>query len=175
MAVFQPREILHVLNTHRVNYILIGNLGATLYGSPLVTTDADICPSREQENLIALAAALSEMGARIRTADVPEGLPFECDAAFLGQMKMVNLVTRFGDVDLSFEPSGTGGYEDLAARAIRIELRDGVSASIAALEDIIRSKEAANREKDRLALPTLRLLLEAIRERERSREKKAGL
>jgi len=41
-----------------------------------------------------------------------------------------------------------------------------VSTSIAALEDVIREKEAANREKDRLALPTLRLLLERIRERE---------
>ena len=30
-------------------------------------------------------------------------------------------------------------------------------------EDIIRSKEAANREKDRLALPTLRLLLQKRR------------
>jgi len=34
---------------------------------------------------------------------------------------------------------------------------------VAALEDIIRSKEAADREKDRLALPTLRLLLKRIR------------
>jgi hypothetical protein len=35
--------------------------------------------------------------------------------------------------------------------------------AVAALEDIIRSKEAANREKDRQALPTLRLLLAKIR------------
>jgi hypothetical protein len=34
---------------------------------------------------------------------------------------------------------------------------------VAALEDIIRSKEAANREKDRQALPTLRSLLEKRR------------
>ncbi len=120
-AVFQPREILRTLHAYRVTYVVIGNLGGTLYGSPLLTTDADICPAREQENLDALAGALREMGARIRTADVPEGLPFACDAAFLSQMKMVNLTTRFGDLDLSFEPSGTGGDDDLAARAIRIE------------------------------------------------------
>jgi hypothetical protein len=38
---------------------------------------------------------------------------------------------------------------------------------VAALEDIIRSKEAANRDKDRQALPTLRLLLEKARKQGR--------
>ena len=166
MANFQPREILRTLGAHGVKYVIIGNLGSTLYGSPLTTNDADICPSREEENLVALAAALQHMRARIRTPDAPDGIPFACDATFLGQMKMVNLTTRFGDVDLSFEPSGTGGYDDLSQRATAIELRDGISTRIASLEDIIRSKEAANREKDRMALPTLRLLLEKIRERD---------
>lgn len=82
----------------------------------------------------------------------------------------MNLTTRFGDLDLSFEPSGTSGYDELSKRATRIELRDGISTNIAALEDIIRSKEAANREKDRMALPTLRLLLQEIKERDKPRK-----
>ncbi len=77
----------------------------------------------------------------------------------------MNLRTRFGDLDLSFEPSGTGGYEDLSPRAVRFDLGQGLVVPAAALEDVIRSKEAANREKDRQALPALRLLLEKIRER----------
>lgn len=163
MAILQPHEILRVLGSRGVKYVVIGNLGGTLYGSPLVTGDIDICPARDDANLDALALALTDMHARIRTADAPEGLPFACDAAFLRQMELVNLTTRLGDVDLSFEPSGTGGYEDLIRRSVRIELRDGVVTQVASLEDIIRSKEAANREKDRIALPTLRLLLEKIR------------
>jgi hypothetical protein len=103
------------------------------------------------------------MNARIRTEDAPEGLPFSCDASFLRQMKLLNLTTRFGDLDLSFEPSGTGGYEDLSPRCIRFDLGDGLVVPVAALEDIIRSKEAANREKDRQALPTLRLLFRKSR------------
>jgi hypothetical protein len=165
MALLQPRDIFRVLAAHGVRYVVIGNLGATLHGSPLVTNDIDLCPSRDDANLVALAAALTEMGARIRTGDAPDGLPFACDAAFLRQMKMVNLTTRFGDLDLSFEPSGTTGYEDLRQRAVHIKFQDGLSTEIASLEDIIRSKEAANREKDRLALPTLRLLLQQIRAR----------
>jgi hypothetical protein len=165
LARFQPRELLRVLNAHGVRYVIIGNLGGTFFGSPLITGDADICPAGDEQNLVAIASALKEMDARIRASDAPEGLPFSCTAAFIRQMKMVNLTTRFGDLDLSFEPSGTNGYDDLSPRAIRIDLRDGLWANVAALEDIIRSKEAANRDKDRLALPTLRLLLQKIRER----------
>ena len=164
MARFQPREIFRILNAHGVKYVIIGNLGGTFFGSPLITGDADICPARDEQNLVAIADALKEMNARIRAPDAPDGLPFSCTAAFIGQMKMVNLATRFGDLDLSFEPSGTGGYDDLSPRAVRMNLRDGLWTDVAALEDIIRSKEAANREKDRLALPTLRLLLQKIRE-----------
>lgn len=124
MALLQPREIFRVLGAHSVKYVVIGNLGGTLYGSPLVTNDVDVCPSRDDANLVALAAALVELGARIRTGDAPQGLPFACDGRFLRQMKMVNLTTRFGDLDLSFEPSGTAGYEDLSQRAVRIEFQD---------------------------------------------------
>lgn len=161
---FEPRELFRILNAHGVRYVVIGNLGATLYGSPLVTNDADICPSRDHDNLEALAGALNEMRARIRASGVPEGLPFACDAVFLGQMKMVNLVTPLGDLDLSFEPSGTGGYGDLSQRSVVVGLRDDLDVPVAALEDIIRSKEAANREKDRMVLPTLRLLLQKMKE-----------
>jgi hypothetical protein len=146
-----------------VRYVVIGGVGATLHGSPLPTRDADICPSQDAPNLDALAAALREMDARIRTPDVAEGLPFACDAVFLRQVRLLNLTTRFGDLDLSFEPSGTAGYEDLSPRAVVYDLGEDLFVRVAALEDIIRSKEAANREKDRLALPTLRLLLERIR------------
>ena len=110
MALLQPRDIFRVLGADGVKYVVIGNLGGTLYGSPLVTNDLDVCPSREDANLVALATALIEMGARIRTGGTPEGLPFACDTVFLRRMKIVNLTTRFGDLDLSFEPSGHAPY-----------------------------------------------------------------
>ena len=163
MPRFQPEEMLRRLEGQGVRYVVIGGVGATLHGSPLPTRDADICPAGDVPNLDSLATALREMGARIRTSDAAEGLPFSCDAVFLRQMKLLNLITRFGDLDLSFEPSGTAGYEDLSARAVVYDLGEGLHVRVASLEDIIRSKEAANREKDRQVLPTLRLLLERIR------------
>lgn len=71
-----------------------------------------------------------------------------------------NRVTRVGDLDLSFVPTGTGGYEDLRRDSLVVDLR-GVTVRVASLADVVRSKEAAGRPKDLLALPTLRRLLEA--------------
>ena len=71
MAILQPREVFRILGSHGVDYVVVGNLGGTLYGSPIVTSDLDVCPSQDERNLTALAAALREMGARIRTADAP--------------------------------------------------------------------------------------------------------
>jgi hypothetical protein len=158
--------MLRALNARGVRYVLIGNLAGTFHGSPLRTGDADLCPARDSDNLERLAAALRDMAARIRTPDVPAGLAFACDAAFLAQMQMLNLLTLFGDLDLSFEPSGTSGYDDLKRRAVNYDLGEGLIAPVAALEDVIRSKEAANREKDRASLPTLRALLERRRQLE---------
>jgi hypothetical protein len=111
-----------------------------------------------------LAGALEELEARIRTPDTAEGVRFPREASFLANVEVLNLVTRFGDLDLSFRPSGTDGFEDLAARSVAIRIQ-GLQVQVAALQDVIRSKEAANRPKDQRTLPLLRQLLEEIRKR----------
>ncbi len=60
------------------------------------------------------------------------------------------------------KPSGTSGFPDLSERAEEFEI-GGHLVRVATLEDVIRSKEAAGRPKDRMALPALRLLLEKRR------------
>ena len=164
---FQPAEILAALERHGVRYVVIGGLAATLHGSPVMTTDADICPARESDNLERLAQALVDLRARIRTPGVPEGLAFACDATFLARIEVIlNLTTKFGDLDLSFIPSGTRGFADLQRHAVPMSLM-GHPVAVAALADVIRSKEAANRPKDQIALPALRLLLERMKARGR--------
>ena len=165
MAALQADELFACLDRHGVQYVLIGGLAAVLHGSPLPTLDADICPSRTQENLARLAAALSEIDARIRTPDAADGVAFPREAGFLAGVELLNLVTRVGDVDLAFLPAGTSGFDDLARRAVPMQIRS-VTIAVAALEDIIRSKEAANRPKDRRSLPVLRQLLEELRKRQ---------
>lgn len=166
MSPLRADEIFACLERHGVRYVLIGGLAAVLHGSPLQTFDADICPDREGGNLQRLAAALQEMDARLRTPDAEKGVAFPREAAFLANQRLLNLVTRFGDLDLAFEPAGIAGFADLASRAEPFTIQ-GTAVPVARLEDVIRSKEAANRPKDLRALPMLRLLLQEIAKRKR--------
>jgi hypothetical protein len=164
MTLLDPDALFACLDAHQVKYVLIGGLAAVLHGSPLPTVDADICPLRETDNLSRLAAALTALEARIRSADTPAGVPFPRDATFLATVQLLNLVTRCGDLDLAFELAGGADYATLAPRARNIHVRD-VVIPVAALEDVIRSKEAANRPKDQRSVPVLRQLLEELRRR----------
>lgn len=162
MPRFQPEAMLETLNRNGVRYVLIGGLAATLHGSTLRTGDADICPARGTDNLERLAAALGELDPRLRAADAPEGVGFPCDAAFFSRVELCNLTTVYGDLDVSFRPSGTEGFDDLERHIVTYDL-DGLTVPVASLDDVIRSKRAANRAKDRAALPELEALREEIR------------
>jgi hypothetical protein len=95
-------------------------------------------------------------------------VPFPIEAEMLATTDTWTLSTRVGDLDLMFLPSGTRGYDDLRSGARRERIA-GVTVTVAALADVIRSKEAANREKDAMQLPILRRTLEQTRVRERGR------
>ena len=155
---FRPIDLLRVLVQHRVEFILIGGLAATVHGSPYATVDVDVVPRRERPNLDRLSEALDDLEARVYVSST-EALSFAHDGASLADAQVWNLATRFGGLDITFVPSGTQGFPDLRERANVVDL-GGVEVLVAALEDIIRSKAAAGREKDEIVLPALRRLLE---------------
>jgi hypothetical protein len=157
LAPLDPERLITVLAKHRVRYILIGALAARLQGFPRLTADADITPANDPANLDRLAVALNELDAKIFTETIPEGLPFDCSRQMLARAPIWNLVTSAGRLDLAFLPAGTKGFDDLAVRALRMEAF-GVTLHVAALDDIIRSKEAAGRPKDRQDVVLLREL-----------------
>jgi hypothetical protein len=167
MAEFSPQDVFAVLERHRVRYVLIGGLAAVLHGAPHVTTDADIVPELGRENLDRLSAALDELNARVRVAGEPDGIPFDHSAESLSRVPVWNLQTSMGDLDITFQPSGTRGYDDLRRDVVTMEIR-GVEVPVASLADVVRSKEAAGRARDRAALPALRELLARQRRVERS-------
>jgi hypothetical protein len=150
--------LLEVLKRHGVEFVLIGGLASVHWGSPFITRDLDITPQRSQENLDRLSSALTELGATIRIDAEPEGIPFAHTGASLGENLIWNLRTSYGDLDISFVPSGTAGFEDLAREAADERIQ-GIDVRVASLADVIRSKQAANRPKDQRVLPTLREIL----------------
>lgn len=109
--------------------------------------------------------ALNEMEARLWVGpEQPEGLAMTFDRGTLGQIQgFLNLVTKHGPVDITYRPDGTDGFPDLARATVTVHLL-GVDVPVAALEDVIRSKEAAGRAKDLAVLPRL---IQHLRDRER--------
>ena len=157
-APLDPERIVTTLARHGVRYVLIGALAARLQGFPRLTAEADITPDRRRDNLAKLSAALVELGARVYTESVPEGLPFDCSVEMLDRADLWNLVTSAGPLDLAFVPAGTEGFDDLARSAVRFEVF-GVELLAASLADIVRSKEAADRPQDRQDVVLLRELI----------------
>lgn len=157
--------MLEALDAEGVRYVVIGGTAAAIAGSTHVTFDLDICPERARRNLDRLAAALRRLSA------TPIGMPddvaaaFQLDGTTLGNGSLWTFMTDHGELDVVLDPAGTQGYKDLARNANRTEVY-GLTILVAALEDVIRSKEAANRERDRAVLPNLRRTLELKREPE---------
>jgi len=156
---FDPAAVLAVLLEHRVRFVLIGGIAAAIHGSPYVTTDVDITPQADNENLQRLSNALRALDAKVRSEAEPGGVPFAHDAESLARGSIWNLTTRHGDVHIVLQPAGTSGHDDLARDASELDIL-GVSVRVASLADVVRSKAAAGRDKDRLQLPLLRRLLE---------------
>ncbi len=114
---FDPVEICAVLTAESVEFVILGGFVAVIHGSALPTEDIDVVPSRELENLVRLATALKRLGAKFRTGG--EAVATNIDAAFIASMPlMLNLVTNYGHVDLTFAPAGQlAGYDDWKPRS----------------------------------------------------------
>ena len=101
---FDPDRILAVLDVHQVEYLLVGGLAARAYGAERRTADVDCVPSTTVENLERVAAALRELGARLRvggmTDEEARQLPVRLDAAALVAFRSSTWMTDAGPVDL---------------------------------------------------------------------------
>lgn len=163
-AVDPDREaLLAVLVEHEVSFVLIGGAAIQSHGGRYDTQDIDLTPDAAEVNLRRLAAALNLLDCRLITdpADVSAWVPLPSDyftPRSLRRSVVWNLATRHGQLDLSFTPSGfPGGFQELRQRATLRRVADtDLSVMVAALEDIHRSKRAADRPKDRAYFRALR-------------------
>lgn len=156
---FDPSRLLRTLVEHDVRFVLIGGLAARLWGSPTVTNDVDICYARDRPNLESLAEVLRLLDARLR--GVPEEVPFLLDAPTLEHGDHFTFVTAAGNLDCLGVPSGSQGYDNLAATCRRMQLGE-LSVQVCGLEDLIAMKESAGRPKDRIELEVLYALMDEL-------------
>jgi hypothetical protein len=138
----QGELLAEAFNRHGVEYLFIGKSGAIFYGYPDTTQDTDLFPRKSEENGRNIACALRALGFPIEDAlaqDLVRGKDF------------VQIRSGPFDIDLVFAPDGLPSFDEAKRRSTLIDGR----FPVASLDDIIRSKKAANRRKDRESLPRL--------------------
>jgi len=142
----QAEEIRDVFAAHGVRYLFIGKSGAILLGFPDTTQDADLFVDKSPANCSALVAGLRALGF---------ALTEEQAAEILWGKDFVQLKNGPFDLDLVFARDGIERFEDAWIRHIDVE-----GFPVCHPDDIIGSKLAANRAKDRESLPRLQAFRE---------------
>lgn len=157
MAAFEYRqaeEIRDCFSRHGVQYLFLGKSGAILLGFPDTTQDADVFVRRSETNGAALVLALQELGFALSAAQaeqVARGKDF------------VQLKNGPFDLDLIFAPDGIESFDDAWCRHVDVQ-----GFPVCHIDDIIGSKQATGRAKDRESLPRLKAFREYLHGRHRS-------
>ncbi len=159
---FDPERLLVTLVEHDVLFVVIGGLAGNIHGTPVVTHDLDVCYSRDRANLERMASVLGAIHASLRGAREEGEFPFPLDAQALALGDRFTLRTDHGPFDILGTPTGTRGYDDLAADATRFEIADGIVIMVASVSDLMRMKRASARTKDIAQLAHLEALEEEI-------------
>lgn len=139
----QAQQVAEIFNAAGVDYLFIGKSGAILLGYPGTTQDVDLFPAKSEENGKRMVRSLLSLGFTLdekTMAEIIRGKDF------------IQLKNGPFDLDLIFAPDGIESYDQAKARSVREDI-----FPVANLRDIIASKKASGRMKDRLDLHLLEL------------------
>jgi len=146
-------RIARALEKAKLDAVLIGNAGAALQGAPVTTLDFDFFFRDTPANRKKLVVFARELGAMVLRPYYPASSLFRVtDDALLLQADFLGVI------------HGLRSYEGVRRRASTVEI-GAHPLRVASLEDIVKSKRAANRPKDRAVLPVLEATLDAKREK----------
>jgi hypothetical protein len=141
----QAQQVAEAFNAEGVEYLFIGKSGAILLGYPGSTQDVDIFAEKSDENIQRIVRALLAIGFRLEE---------KAKSEVLRGQAFVQLTDGPFDLDLVFAPDGIASYAEAKSRSVT----EGIFP-VANLRDIIASKKAADRLKDRVDLHLLELFL----------------
>jgi hypothetical protein len=151
----EPELILRRLVESQFEFVLIGGLAAVVHGVTLVTRDADICCRFDAGNLFKLQSILADHHPVHRMT--PQRLPLNLTPEFCERLHNLYLSTDLGTLDCLSEVAGLGGYDEVLAHSIQMQLWGG-TARILSIDALILAKQAVNRAHDRLAVAQLQII-----------------
>jgi len=140
-SALDAERIFAVLAEHRVDYVVVGGVAVQVHGHVRMTNDLDLIPAPDRANLLRLAAALRELGARVLN---PGSEDLQIDASMLPRSTMWQLSTELGDIDLLHDAPGAVAFAELRSRSLVVALGAN-EIPIAGRDDLISMKRAAGR------------------------------
>lgn len=156
--------ILSALRAQDVAFILVGGLAAALDGAPVTTYDTDVVHSRDEANVERLLRVLTDLDAIFR---IQPGRRLKPSASHLAGPGHLNLITRYGPLDVLGTIGHNLGYQELLPHSAEMDIGERVRIRVLDLETLIALKELLAGEKDRAVLPILRRTLEEQRRKDR--------
>ena len=134
------KELLSILNAHRVKYLVIGAYAVAIHAQPRATKDLDILVKADPENAKAVFAALAEFGAPLEgltAADFGEPGPF----FRMGREPVaVDILTAIPGVE--FDAAWPRRVEGV------FDEETNLRANFISREDLLAAKRAAGRRQD---------------------------
>jgi hypothetical protein len=151
---------LRALHDGGVDFIIVDSLAAALRGAPIGTFDIDVVHSRDPANIALLLPVLEALDAVFRMQPERRLKP---NASHLASTGHLNLITRYGPLDLLGTIGRDLGYQDLVPHSVELDMSEGLRIRVLDLETLIAIKEELGGEKDRAVLPILRRTLDEKR------------
>ena len=149
------KELLSVLNEHRVKYLVVGAYAVSIHAQPRATKDLDILVKADAINAQAVFAALAQFGAPLqglRAADFAEHGPF----FRMGREPVsVDILTAIPGVE--FDAAWQRRVKDV------VDPASGWKANFISREDLIAAKLASGRPQDLADVDAIRNAAESQR------------
>jgi len=156
-------EILRELDRRKIRYLVIGGMAVNLYGFNRITGDLDIMVSFEPENLEKLVGMLKNLGWKPK---VPVGIEELADTGKLEAWKKEKHMKVFS----VYNPEREAEHMDIMidnpldfnrAEKKKSEIKAGdIVIPIISIDDLIKTKQIAGRERDKIDIRALKKIRE---------------
>ena len=152
------RDLLKLLHDHKVEFIVIGGVAATLHGSDQATYDVDVCAPLHDGNLARIIEAIRDLHPRWRFRP-DRVIPVDSVEKFRG-FKNLYIKTDWGDLDILGELPPAGVYADVKDKFVVYDV-GGFDCRVLDIDTLLAVKRAVGRDKDKVAV----MHLEAVKSR----------
>lgn len=145
-------SIVRTLGNHQVKYLIVGGLAVVAHGYVRFTADIDLVLGMEKQNLADAVVALKKLNYRSRApVDFEQFIEPQNRRQWIDQ-KGLTVFSLFSpdhpatEIDLFVDPPLV--FAEAYAKALRLEVAPGISATFCSLEDLIKLKSRAGRPRD---------------------------